>query len=411
MATVLVVGGGIGGLATALSVASAGFDVTVWERSDVFAELGAGIQLAPNAFHALDRLGVGTAVRDRAVLVDELRLMDAVTGEPIVRFPLTGAYRERFGNPYSVVHRGDLYQPLLDASRDHDAIELCGGRRATGYEEDDDGVTVFDEHGHSRRGDLLIGADGIRSTIRRALLDDGDPRVTGHTIYRSLVPMDAVPRTLRSEAVTLWAGPGWHLVHYAIAGGSMLNVAAIRDDRAANVIVGQPVPDAEVVKEFAGLTGVPRRILDLGREWRRWVLCDRNPVADWAHGRVALLGDAAHPMLNYAAQGAAMALEDAVVLGRLLTPGGNHVERLRAYNGARRERAARAQLIARAMGGLLYHPAGAAARSRNERLRAMSADELHDRVAWLHGVREFDALGAPIVPEAALSASGPGRSD
>lgn len=390
MRVVLIVGGGIGGLAAALSLAANGFRAVVLERNSEFTELGAGIQLAPNAFHALDLLGVGAEVRERAVYIDELRLMDGTTGEPVVRMPLTEDYRTRFGNPYAVVHRGDLYQPLLDACRDNDAITLHSDCPVTGYEQDGGTVTVHQAGGHRWHGDILIGADGIRSTIRRTLLDDGDPRVCGHTIYRSVIPMDQVPESLRSNAVTLWAGPGWHFVHYPIAEGGYLNLAAIRDDGARRVVTGDPV-DTQLVRDaFPGLPEIPRRILRLGADWRTWVLCDRSPVDTWTDGRVALLGDAAHPMLQYAAQGAGMALEDAVVLGEMLDPCDvDYPAALRAYNAIRRARAARTQLTSRAMGVLLYHPSGEAALARNATLGAASPAELYDKVAWLHGVRDF----------------------
>ncbi|CAM5484196.1 3-hydroxybenzoate 6-monooxygenase [Streptomyces abikoensis] len=398
MANILIAGGGIGGLAAALSVARQGHRSTVLERSDVFGEVGAGIQLGPNAFHALDSLGVGAAVRERAVLIDELRFMDGTTGERIACMPLTGPYRERFGNPYAVVHRGDLYQALLDACRAHPAVTLLGGQYVVRYEQAGEraaagsGVTAVTCTGRAFHGDVLIGADGIRSAVRRQLVGDGDPRVSGHTIYRSVIPMDQVPEELRWNSVTLWAGPKWHFVHYPIAGGKCLNLAATRDDAASETMTGVSVPAAEVVAEFPELGHAARRLLELGKGWRAWVLCDRDPVAGWTDGRVTLLGDAAHPMLQYAAQGACMALEDAVLLGELLRgaePGEPALERrLEKYNAARSERTARTQLVAREMGRQLYHPAGDAARARNRMLCSLTADELYDKVAWLHaGVR------------------------
>ncbi|MGK5548882.1 3-hydroxybenzoate 6-monooxygenase [Streptomyces sp. URMC 127] len=398
MANILIAGGGIGGLAAALSVARQGHRSTVLERSDVFGEVGAGIQLGPNAFHALDSLGVGAAVRKRAVLIDELRFMDGTTGERIACMPLTGTYRERFGNPYAVVHRGDLYQALLDACRAHPAVTLLGGHYVVRYEQADEksggagGVTAVTCTGRAFHGDVLIGADGIRSAVRRQLVGDGDPRVSGHTIYRSVIPMDQVPEELRWNSVTLWAGPKWHFVHYPIAGGKCLNLAATRDDAASETMTGVSVPAEEVVAEFPELGHAARRLLELGKGWRAWVLCDRDPVAGWTDGRVTLLGDAAHPMLQYAAQGACMALEDAVLLGELLRgaePGEPALERrLEKYNAARSERTARTQLVAREMGKQLYHPAGEAARARNRMLCSLTADELYDKVAWLHaGVR------------------------
>lgn len=372
MANTLIAGGGIGGLAAALSIAREGNRVTVLERGDRFAELGAGIQLAPNAFRALDLLGVGDRVRDRAVFIDELRFMDGTTGRRVAGLPLTGAYRERFGNPYAVVARGDLYQPLLDACRADGRIELLPGHTVTGYTQSAAKVVV-----DGFEADYLIGADGIRSAVRAQLVGDGRPRVSGHTIYRSVIPMERVPAELRWNVVTLWAGPKWHFVHYPIGGGRFLNLAATRDDGAAREVAGEPVARDRVRKEFPGLSDTARALLELGDEWRTWVLCDRDPVDTWTDGRVALLGDAAHPMLQYAAQGACTALEDAVVLGRVFPD-------LDTYAALRRERTAKATLTARWLGEHLYHPAGEAARDRNTTLAALSETDLHDHVAWLH---------------------------
>ncbi|MFF7978854.1 3-hydroxybenzoate 6-monooxygenase [Streptomyces sp. NPDC007901] len=395
MADTVIAGGGIGGLATALSLARRGHRATVLERSDTFAEIGAGIQLGPNAFHALDRLGAGESVRERAVFIDELRFMDGTTGERVAAMELTGAYRERFGNPYAVVHRGDLYQPLLTACQELDGVELVTRASVRSYEQDAGGVTVRTADGRTYRGAALIGADGIRSTVRAALLGDGEPRVSGHTIYRSVIPIEKVPEELRWNTVTLWAGPKWHFVHYIIGGGRYLNLAVTRDDGATVPVAGRETERAHVLAQFPGIGTTARRLLELGEGWREWVLCDRDPVRTWTDRRVALVGDAAHPMLQYAAQGACQALEDAVVLGDLLdgTGADDVVQRLEKFNAVRRERAGRAQLIARRMGSELYHPAGEHARARNAMLSALTQGEMYDKVSWLHGDRDFTDSG------------------
>ncbi|MCX5146610.1 MULTISPECIES: 3-hydroxybenzoate 6-monooxygenase [unclassified Streptomyces] len=395
MADILIAGGGIGGLAAALGLAKRGHQVTVLERRDVFTEVGAGIQLGPNAFHALDLLGVGQEVRDRAVFIDELRFMDGTTGEKVAAMPVKEKYRGRFGNPYAVVHRVDLYLPLLEAARRHPGIELLGRHHVVAYEQKAGAVCAVLADGRRLTGDALIGADGLHSAIRQQMVGDGSPRVSGHTIYRSVIPMEEVPEELRWNTVTLWAGPKWHFVHYPIAGGEHFNLAATRDDGATEAVAGLPAEHDHVVNSFPELSGAARRLLELGRDWKSWVLCDRDPVDRWTEGRVALLGDAAHPMLQYAAQGACQAIEDAVLLSGLLDGcPADFEQRLEKYNAARRERTAQVQLVAREMGRQLYHAAGEARVERNAMLASLSDDDMYDKVAWLHGAYDFDRLTA-----------------
>ncbi|CAG6395971.1 FAD-dependent monooxygenase [Streptomyces cocklensis] len=387
-AEVVVVGGGIGGLAAALAVAARGHRAVVLERGE-FAELGAGIQLAPNGIRALDRLGLGAQVRERGVHIDELRFMDGVSGEHVASLPLKGAYPLRFGNPYVVVHRGELYGLLLAACRSSGAVELRAGSAVTSYRQDGAAARVRLSSGEEVAGDAVIGADGIHSAVRRQLVGDGEPRVSGITVYRTVIPMERVPVELRWNAVTWWAGPGCHFVHYAIAGGRYLNLAPSVENGAAEAFSGVPAGADEVRAAFASLSAVAQRLLALGEDWKSWVLVDRDPVEVWTDGRVALLGDAAHPMLHYAAQGACQALEDAVLLGELLGGDADCVpQALAAYNAQRRGRTARLTHLAR-QSTRLWHPAGEAALARNAMLSALSETELHDQVAWMHGAREF----------------------
>jgi len=386
MAEFVVAGGGICGLATALSVARRGHTVQVWERDDRFAELGAGIQIAPNGFHALDRLGVGGQVRSGAVHIEALRLVDAGSARPLATLPLGERYRLRFGNPYAVVHRGDLYAPLLRACQEHEAITLRASTAVNRYEHTPAGVRVLPVTGAPVLADALIGADGLRSAVRAQLVGDGAPRVSGHTIHRAVVPMDLVPRSLRWNSVTLWAGPRWHFVHYPIAGGSKLNLAVTQDNGSRQALSGVPAERERVLADFSAMHGTARRLLELGQDWRSWVLCDRPPTPKWTDGPVVLAGDAAHPMLQYAAQGACMALEDADVLGDLLdrcVPD-QIAERFARFNAQRTERTARAQDTSRWMGENLYHPAGTAARARDQMLARLSPGDLMDAVSWLH---------------------------
>lgn len=386
---IIIVGGGIGGLAAALACAAAGHQILVLERQQKFTEIGAGIQLAPNAFHALDHLGIGFHVKKRAVQIDELRLMDGVDGGLIARLRLDDNYERTFENPYMVVHRTDLYYPLLDACRTNPSIDLRTSCTVTGYSQSDTDVSVALSNGSTFKADTALGADGIRSMIRQQVVGDGAPKVSGHTIYRSVIPMVRVPNDLRWNAVTLWAGPNWHFVHYPIAGGKDMNMAAIRNDHAIEAVTGEAASHADVIAEFGELNGEAQRLLQLGADWKKWVLCDRDPVENWTDGRVTLLGDAAHPMLQYAAQGACMALEDAVTLGMLLKDASNTnvAARLIEYNAVRRDRTARVTNIAREMGKRVYHAVGKAAKERNTHLSSLTPREILRKIEWLHGMR------------------------
>ncbi|WJR34174.1 FAD-dependent monooxygenase [Mycobacteroides immunogenum] len=389
MSRLIVIGGGIGGLAVALTAAASGNEVVVLERAREFAEIGAGIQLAPNGLHALELLGLGGKIADIGVRVDSLRLFDATVDRLINTMSLGADYQHRFNSPYLVVHRAELHRILVSACEADSRIELRSRSEVFGYQQDAAGARTLLADGSSVEGDGLVGADGINSTIRRALLADGEPRVAGITVYRTTVPIDKVGQSLQSNSVTWWTGPGCHLVTYPIAGGSLLNLAASRTDGATEAFSGVSVSEARVLHELAPLRGTARSLLELGRDWRSWALVDRDPVRQWSDGRVVLLGDAAHPMLHYAAQGASQALEDAVVFGALIGADPDRIPgRFARFAEARRDRTADVTLAARASIGI-WHAAGDAAMERNEKLGAMRDSDLHEALAWMHGDTDF----------------------
>lgn len=383
---VVIAGGGIGGLAAAIGLAQKGVPSVVLEKAAQLGEIGAGIQLGPNAFHAFDYLGVGDAARKMAVYIDNLRLMDALSGDEITRIPLDGAFRKRFGNPYAVVHRGELHRVFLTACEASDLVELRTSSPVVGYEQDDTSASALIEGGGRVTGSAVIGADGLWSAIRRQMIADGPPRVSGHTTYRSVIPTDQMPEDLRWNAATLWAGPRCHIVHYPLSGWQSFNLVVTYHNDAPDPVAGLPVSHDEVRKGFDHVHPVARQIIDRGQDWKLWVLCDRAPVMTWVDGRVALLGDAAHPMLQYFAQGACMAMEDAVCLADLMGQVSEKIDTvLSLYQEKRRLRTARVQLQSREIGQHVYHAEGAHAALRNAVMRARGPEEWYDQIDWLYG--------------------------
>lgn len=383
---ILIAGGGIGGLATAMGLAQKGYRSVVLEKASKLGEIGAGIQLGPNAFHAFDYLGVGEAARTMAVYIDSLRLMDALSGEEITRIPLGDDFRARMRNPYAVVHRGDLHGVFLRACEAHDMVDLRTSAAVEDYEQDGKTVTAVLAGGERVTGSALIGADGLWSAVRRRLLNDGAPRVSGHTTYRSVIPVEDMPEDLRWNAATLWAGPKCHIVHYPLSGWKLFNLVVTYHNDAPEPVAGKPVTHDEVRQGFEHVAPVARQIIDRGQDWKLWVLCDREPAMRWVDGRVALLGDAAHPMLQYFAQGACMAMEDAVALAHEMEVAGGDIARaLPAYQERRRLRTARVQLQSRAIGEHVYHPDGAHAALRNAVMRAKTPEDWYDAIDWLYG--------------------------
>lgn len=389
---VLISGGGIGGLSAALGLAQQGIPSLVLERSPVLGEIGAGIQLGPNAFHAFDYLGIGEEARATAVYVDKLLLMDAISAEEICSIPLDAPFRERFGNPYAVVHRGELHGVMLRGCQNNPLIDLRTSSEVVSYAHPDRGVTATLADGSQVQGRALIGADGLWSKVRQQMVGDGMPRVTGHTTYRSVIPFDQMPEELRFNAATLWAGPKCHLVHYPLSGWKTFNLVVTYHNHAPEPVAGVPVSHAEVMQGFEHIHPRAQQIIKIGQDWKKWVLCDREPIMNWTDGNVALLGDAAHPMMQYLAQGACMAMEDSVILsvecGKTPDdlPGA-----LRRYQDRRRLRTARVQLQAREVGNHIYHPDGAHAALRNQIMQAKTPEQWYDVVDWMYAAEDVVA--------------------
>lgn len=394
---ILIAGAGIGGLATALSLANKGRGCIVLERAKELGEIGAGLQIGPNAFKAFDELGVGDRARQMAVFVDALQLMDALSGEELIRIPLAETFRTRFKNPYAVVHRGDLHAMLLNACRERPTIVIHTSSEVVRYETSAHGVVAFLQNGESIEGSGLVGADGLHSKVRRQLVGDGLPRVSGHSTYRSTVPLDEIPEDLRWNAATVWVGPKCHVVHFPISGWKTFNLVVTYHDDAQEPVSGVPVAREEVLRGFDSVCHTTRQIVERGKDWKKWVLCDRDPITNWSDGNVVLLGDAAHPTLQYMAQGACMAMEDAVCLGEEISRHKDDLTRaFAAYCQKRIHRTARIQIQSRLVGDHILHPSGGHAALRNVMLRSMTADDFHSRLEWLYGVADMSG-GVGIV--------------
>ena len=391
--TVLVAGGGIGGLAAALALARQGHAVKVLEQSAEIGEIGAGIQLGPNAFAAFDALGVGERARGRAVYTERMVMMDAIDETEVASVPVGEAFRKRFGNPYAVIHRADVHTSLLEGARESERIEFLTSTRVERVEQDASGVAVIDARGNAHRGIALIGADGVRSAVRARYVGD-DVRVSGHVVYRAVVDRADFPADLQWNAPVVWVGPNCHLVHYPLRGGEQYNVVVTFHSRGPETWSITEGSREEVQSYFGGICAKARQLIELPRDWKRWATADRDPIAQWQHGRAVLLGDAAHPMLQYLAQGACMALEDAVTLGEALRESGGDFERAFArYQRARVARTARVVLMAREM-GRIYHAKGVERLVRNELWKGRTPERYYDALEWLYGWRVENCLPA-----------------
>ncbi len=381
---VLVAGGGIGGLAAALALVRQGFEVVVLEQAPEIGEIGAGIQLGPNAFHAFDALGVGDKARRRSVFTDYMVMHDALDAYQVGRIPTDENFRQRFGNPYAVIHRMDVHTSLLEGAQETGRVQFHTSTRVERIEQAPGCVTVFCANGKSYTGQALIGADGVRSVVRQQYVND-PPRVTGHVVYRAVVDKAEFPDDLKWNAASIWVGPKCHLVHYPLRGGEQYNVVVTFHSRQQETWGVTDGSKEEVQSYFQGICPKARQLIDLPKTWRRWATADKEPIATWVHGRATILGDAAHPTTQYMAQGACMALEDAVTLGEALRVNGNDWDKaLALYQKSRVARTARIVLSGREM-GRIYHAEGVERLVRNSLWKGRSAERFYDAMEWLYG--------------------------
>jgi salicylate hydroxylase len=384
---VLIAGAGIGGLTAALAIARQGLRVTVYDQAERLEEAGAGVQLSPNATRVLIALGLADRIAPAIVVPTALRLRAGDSGSDIAIMPL--AAKERYGAPYWVVHRADLQAALLAAVESDERITLKLGARIDGFILGPHGVTAKISSGEGaseERGRALIGADGLWSRLRESLGARTAARFAGRTAWRAVTPAAGLPEPFRAPQVHLWFGPGGHLVHYPIRAGAAVNIVAITSDDWESTLWSTAADHTEVFTRFPRRLWAAelRELLAAPERWQKWALYDRAPSVNWGTGPVTLLGDAAHPMLPFLAQGAAMAIEDAAVLAEALARSPDDAAAaLRDYERQRQKRTARVQRASR-RNDFIYHLGGPLARVRDAAIGVLGGPRLLAQFDWIY---------------------------
>jgi 3-hydroxybenzoate 6-monooxygenase len=381
---VLVVGGGIGGLSTALALSRKGIAVQLLEQAPEFKEIGAGIQLGPNVFRMFEVLGLTQQMFHWCAFPEGLEFRDSITGETIVDQKIDKRFHDKYRAPYGVIHRADMLNVILDACKKSNLIKLVVSQKVVAIDDTGSGVTVKTETGETYKGAALVGCDGLWSTVREKIVGDGKPVVSGHIAYRAVLPTSEWPAEYRLPKMIVWCGEKTHLVHYPLRRGELFNLVVVfHSDRYEEGwdTYGDP---AELHERFKDKCEPVRALLQKVNAWKMWVLCDRPAIKNWTKGRITLLGDAAHPMLQYLAQGGNTAMEDAVCLANQVeATGRDHEAAFKKYQELRYLRTARVQLMARVFGEI-YHASGVNRELRNKVLREWTEQGGVD-MSWLYG--------------------------
>lgn len=379
----LIAGGGIAGLAVALGLSGRGQPVRLFEQAKAFEEIGAGLQMSPNGVRALRELGAWEAVEPSCVIPSEIHVRDGMTGAILQRIRLGKPFEDRFGAPYRVCHRADLLAGLLTAARHRPAVELNTSRKAVSATNTETGARITFADGTSADGQAVVAADGIRSTLRAAVAGESAPVARDTVIYRALVPIARIPSEIEPDCVTLWLCRGGHVVHYAVSSWRNFNIVAACDGTIEEEGWNAPVNFTEVARRFTGVCEDLGNLLAAPANWLRWPGTDLNPVPRWSNGRMVLAGDAAHATLPFLAQGAVMALEDAVVLARETAKDQSLESAFAAYEQQRKPRTTRIQEQSRKM-SRIYHANGALAFFRNLTLNFSSPTMALNRLDWIY---------------------------
>jgi salicylate hydroxylase len=382
---ILIAGAGIAGMSLAVALARRGVTSRLLERRAELSEAGAGIQLGPNAMHVLERLGVARHLEPMAGKPVSIRVHDGAGGRLLGELPLGERMSGRFGAPYWVAHRADLQAALLATVEEHREIGLVTGFEVSDWRETGEGVEALSEAGARQQGSVLVGADGIWSMVRRRLFPDHPLVYAGKMAARTMIPASLARAEHTRPSTGVWLGRDAHVVHYPVRGGREIAVVAILDEAAPREGWGGEIAAEAVLQRLGRFSAALLEFLDLGLEWRAWSLYDPPPLPAWSRGRVGLIGDAAHPILPFLAQGGAMAIEDADTLAASIASAPHDALRaLARMEAVRRGRVARVQEASRS-NGRVFHLHGAAGIARNLALGALPGSLMMKRYDWLYG--------------------------
>ncbi|MGH8436268.1 MAG: FAD-dependent monooxygenase [Pseudomonas sp.] len=386
---IIVAGGGVGGLTAAIALGKKGFRVKLLEQAQEFQPIGYGIQLGPNAFHMFDRLGITQSVLRSCTFPLAGIMRDVMTAEEITRVPMGSDLKQRYGHPYAVIHRGDLHEALVDACAALPDVELLTSSKVEHYEDSGRDVIVTTADGKKHIGDALIGADGVWSGIRAQMNPSiAKPQSLGYVAYRGVRPSSEIPPELFEKNVNLWSGPGYHMMHYPLQSDQLFNIVAVfRSRRFARGETNHSGPD-ELKEIFSGACSQVRRLLEFVQTDKRWDISVMDPVPNWTSGRIALMGDSAHAMLQAMAQGACQAVEDGVWLAEYLAAsGGDYATAFSGYEEHRKMRAVRMQYQSRYYWEV-FHASGVYAELRKQMLKR-SPKEAIESLSWVYEKQAF----------------------
>ena len=385
---IYVVGAGLGGVAAALGLARKGFNVRIVEQTPELGVIGYGIQLGPNVFPMFRRLGVEEAILKHAHFPPNVLMLDALTAKEVTRVPTGESFRARFKDPYVAIHRVDLHGALLDAMRAMPNVEILASTEFASYENLEDHVRIKTADGRAFEAAAVIGSDGIGSVVRRQMVGEEALRPIGYVAHRTIVPMEQVSKEIGRDEVILWGGPGFHIVQYPLRNRSLFNIVAVFRTENIYERADEETYRRVLMETYASAHPLMHQMLAMLDLKRRWVIADRDPIRNWTDGRVALLGDAAHPALQSFAQGACMAIEDAVVLAECVHMAkGDFGRAFKTYERARCLRTARIVLENRSLWEF-YHLGGIAADVRNEACADKTEEDTFRCLAWIYdGVR------------------------